>query len=99
MKFVIQYQPVRADFLTTMTLEEGQAVRNHFLYLQKLSREGRLYFAGRRDDAAFGLAVVDASSERDAAELLASDPVVKAGVFKATIGRFSFALAKDPDWI
>jgi uncharacterized protein YciI len=83
LKFIIQYEPNRANFLETMTQDERAAVTAHFEYLKKLLEEGKLLFAGRR---------VDAASAEQAKLIVENDPVVKAGVFRASCGEFQFAL-------
>lgn len=95
LKFVIQYKPARDDFLATMTAVEQAAVGAHFAYLSQLLDDGKLVFAGRRTDAAFGLAVFESASLEEAQATVANDPVVRAGVFTATCGEFSFALANS----
>lgn len=96
MKFIVQYQPKRADFLETVTDAERSLVAAHFEYLEKLLAKRILLFAGRRVDAAFGIAVMEAESLPAAERLLAGDPAVSGGVFSATLGEFRFALSQDP---
>jgi uncharacterized protein YciI len=95
LKFIIHYQPVRANFLETMTQDEGAAVGAHFEYLKRLLDDGKLVFAGRRNDAAFGIAVFEAETTDQAKVVVDNDPVVKAGVFVATCGEFQFALVAE----
>lgn len=96
LKIIIQYNPARANFLETITQDEGAAVSAHFEYLKKLLDDGKLVFAGRRTDAAFGIAVFEAESAARAKVIVDSDPAVSAGVFMATWGEFQFALAAEP---
>ena len=94
-RYVIQYTPNRASLLETMTENEGKAIGAHFQYLTGLLKSGSLIFAGRRVDAAFGLAVFEEYSDEAARAVANADPAVQAGVFSATVGRFEFALAAD----
>lgn len=92
LKFIVQYSPKRANFLGTMTQAEGERIGAHFQYLVKLSEAGKLDFAGRRTDAAFGIAVFEADSAEEAKSIVANDPAVTGGVFSATCGEFDYAL-------
>lgn len=79
-----------------MTAEETASISAHFQYLKNLLEEGKLLFAGRRTDAAFGIAVFEGVSELEATDIAKKDPAVIRGVFSFSIGQFQFALAKDP---
>lgn len=96
MQFIVQYRPTRSDILATMTPIEETAIGDHFDYLTSLLNQGVLVFAGRRDDAAFGIAVFHADSEQHAKSIVDRDPAVAAGVFTASVGAFEFALAAVP---
>ena len=92
MRFVVQYTPKRPNLLATMTPSEAEAIGAHFQYLKAHFDAKKLDFAGRREDAAFGIAVFQADSAEQAQAFTANDPAVRAGVFTATYGEFSYAL-------
>jgi hypothetical protein len=56
-----------------------------------------LIFAGRREDAGLGIAVVDVDSESTARSILESDPAISGGVFFGEVAPFRVALIAD--WI
>lgn len=90
--YVIMYRPPRASFPSDATAEEGAAVSRHFAYLTELMNRGILLMAGRRDDAEYGIAIIECADLAAAREILSSDPVVQAGVFSARVDDFKLAL-------
>lgn len=88
MLFIVQYKPTRPNFLNTITQEEVESVGEHFNYLKGLFAEGKARLIGRREDGDFGIAILDLSSLSEAASITNNDPVVKSGVFQATVGEF-----------
>ena len=62
-----------------------QKVSEHFMYLQKLLRDGILTMAGRFSEVLIGLVMIEASSRDVALEIMRNDPAVKAGVFHAEL--------------
>ncbi|MBI5531182.1 MAG: hypothetical protein HY898_00600 [Deltaproteobacteria bacterium] len=94
--YLITLRPPRPRFAETITEAEAMVIDAHFEYLSRLRDEGILCFAGRRDDAAFGLAIVRASSEQEAQGIASADPAVTGKVFTAEIAPFSIALWGAP---
>lgn len=90
--FIIMYRPPRATFTAEATPEEAELVARHFEYLKTNLDAGAVLMAGRRDDAEYGIAVVDCPDEQHARQLLANDPVIKAGVFSARVDASRLAL-------
>lgn len=94
MNFAIIYKPSRNNFLATMTAEEQQAIERHFNYLNDLLKADKLFMAGRCEDASFGVAIIDVSSEDEATTIVERDPAVVSGVFQAELKQWRIALAK-----
>jgi len=74
------------------TPETEQRVSEHFAYLQKLQKEGKLIMAGRFSDVLIGLAMLEVSSKEEALELMQNDPAVKSGIFHAELYPWRIAL-------
>jgi uncharacterized protein YciI len=72
-------------------------MREHFRYLQRLLREGKLLLAGPAFEPLFGLIVLVADSERDAWELVRADPSVRAGIQTPELQPFRASLLAGRD--
>ncbi|HEX8090962.1 MAG TPA: YciI family protein [Blastocatellia bacterium] len=94
MNFAIIYKPTRNNFLATMTAEEQQAIESHFNYLNELLKADKLFMAGRCEDASFGVAIIDVSSEDEADTIIDRDPAVASGVFEAELKQWRMALTR-----
>ncbi len=92
MLFIIQYKPRRPHFFKTITQEEEKSIGEHFDYLQGLFAEGKARLIGRREDGDFGIAILDLPSLTEATAIINNDPVVKTGVFQATVGEFKIVM-------
>jgi uncharacterized protein YciI len=94
--FLYRIQPVRMGALATgWKKSESEIVSSHFSYLKGLVEAGVVLLAGRTtstDSSSFGIVIFEADSEKDAENLVASDPAVKNGVFRAELFPFSIAL-------
>jgi len=93
-EFIIKLEPPRPNFNENTTEEEKRIIGEHFTYLQTLLDEGTLVFAGRCDDATFGLIILESDSLENAKQVMKNDPAVKAGVFSAEIWSFRTALSR-----
>jgi uncharacterized protein YciI len=74
---------------------ESEIIDAHFTYLKELVEAGTVLLAGRTtntDNSSFGVVVFKAASEKEAAGLVAKDPAVKQGVFRAELFPFGLAL-------
>ena len=95
-EFLYKLQLVRGDMLQTGPTEQEQAVvAEHFAYLQDLKSRGAIILVGRTlttDENTIGLAIFRAESERDASQIMNSDPAVKNGVMTATLYPFKIVL-------
>lgn len=77
------------------TAEEGETVAAHFAYYQSLLAAGVLMLAGRTLDAPFvGVFIFEAGSSAEAERIVAEDPAVRAGVFRARVQAYRVALMR-----
>lgn len=86
--FLIQIEPVRADFaLGNVTAEEMPVLQAHGAYLRELLAAGKLVTAGQafRPKGLFGLIVVEAPDAASAQAILDADPAVKNKVFRGEV--------------
>lgn len=92
--FVYLLKPTRPGFIERMTPEEEAVVDEHFDHLKRLLAEGRLVLAGPCLDRAFGVVILEANSEAEAAELVRDDPAVRGGVMTAELHGFRVSLIR-----
>lgn len=78
--------------MTNYTQEESDAVGSHFNYLKDLYNKGIVQFAGRVEDARFGICLLNVDDKAKAQEIMINDPAVKAKVFSAELLPFGLAL-------
>jgi uncharacterized protein len=79
------------------TPEAQNIVKEHFLRLQQMYKDGLLYIAGRTDNElskTIGIVVYDAENFEKAKEIAESDPAVKAGIMSVEIFPYTIALLK-----
>lgn len=86
--FVIMLRPAN-DYGSPETEER---VGEHFAYLQKLLKDGKLLMAGRFSEVLIGLVMIEVNSREDAMEIIKNDPAVKAGIFHAELYPWTIAL-------
>jgi uncharacterized protein len=95
-QFLYRIQPTRPAMLATgLTDHEARVVAEHFEYLQALVLKNVVMMAGRTltvDERTFGMVVLVAASEAEAAELMQNDPAVKQGVMRAELFPYQVAL-------
>jgi uncharacterized protein YciI len=60
--------------------EEERVMEDHFAYLQRLLRDGKILLAGPSLDPPFGVIVLVAETQDEASGLVRADPSVRAGV-------------------
>lgn len=92
--FVYLLRPVRSGFGEAMTPREEAVSDEHFARLKRLLAEGRLVLAGPCLDGAFGIVILEANSEAEAAEIMRSDPAVRDGVMTAELHGFRVSLIR-----
>jgi uncharacterized protein YciI len=93
--YLLQYHPPRQGFADSQTREESAIIAEHFEYLSRLHEAGIVTFAGRVEDARFGLALLACENLAAAERLAAADPAVKGQLFRAEVLPFRLALPPD----
>ncbi len=75
-------KPNRQDFITNPKEEEDKIMSDHFLYLQSLLAQGKLFLAGPTliPEDPFGVIILEAENEEEAKTLLENDPSVKSKI-------------------
>jgi len=86
--FMLTFRPPRPDFWDTLTEAEKALVEQHFFYILGLHEQGKVQFAGRSDDAKFGLAIVEVDSETEAQQIVDQSPAVIAGMYSGEVRRY-----------
>ena len=92
--FLVHLEPIRADFTGELTPEEAKVFGEHFLYLKKLTLEGKILLAGPafRQPRPFGVVVFEADTEAEVRALMENDPTVKAKINRLEIFPFNLSL-------
>ncbi len=80
--FFATAKPYKEDFMTNFTEKDEKLMSEHFQYLQKLQKEGKLYLAGPIIDegSPFGIYIFKADSLNEARNIMENDPSIKGGV-------------------
>ena len=95
-QFLYRVHPTRLGMLTDGPTErEAKVVSEHFTYLSELTERGAVLMAGRTltaDEQTFGIAVLVAGSQAEAAAIMNNDPAVKHGVMRAELFPYRVAL-------
>jgi uncharacterized protein len=81
-------------FMDQASDRERAVVDDHWNFLLGLQERGRLVLAGRCFDGPFGIVVFEAEDDREAREIVASDPSVRAGVQTAELHPFRVGLLR-----
>lgn len=99
-QYLYRLKPADSEMLTRSSLpHETEAVHEHYSYLKQLSIIGTVILMGRTatDDAhAFGIVIIEASSEAEARQIMEEDPAVLSGLFEAELFPFRVMLQKKP---
>lgn len=97
--FIYIIRPTRATMLTSgPTATEENAINEHFLYLQNLTRMGVAILVGRTlntDSSAFGSVIFQAETHSDAKEIMSKDPAVLAGVMAAELFPYKIVMRAE----
>ncbi|MFX0005383.1 MAG: YciI family protein [Promethearchaeota archaeon] len=80
--FFAVIKPYRQDFITNPKDAEDKIMSDHFLYLQSLLNQGKLFLAGPTliPDDPFGVIIFEVEKEEEAKNYLENDPSVKAKI-------------------
>lgn len=90
--FLYHIRPARASFEHDATEGEQAIVGEHFEYLKRATRAGRVLLAGRTESDFGGIVLFRAADEAEARAFMQADPAVNAGVFIATLHPYRLAL-------
>jgi uncharacterized protein YciI len=90
-------RPPRPTFISDMSDRERALMGEHFAYLQRLLRAGKVLLAGPSLDPPFGIIVLVAESEEEAWEIVRADPSVAAGVQTPELHPFRTSLLAGRD--
>lgn len=83
MKFYLcKFIPPRADFLATMSADEGIRMKQHVAYMNDLLAKGLIVAHGPVIDPAggYGLSLYQVPDDQEITELTSQDPIVKNGL-------------------
>ncbi len=96
-EFIYRLKVTRLELLSEgPTPGEQDCVSRHFAYLQDQARRGTVLLAGRilvAGRRSFGIVILRAESEEEAARIMRGDPAVQEGVMRAELFPFRIALA------
>ncbi|MFT7669671.1 MAG: hypothetical protein ACI8X5_002376 [Planctomycetota bacterium] len=99
MQFIYRLQLLRPALLSEgPTEEEARALGAHVTYLEDLSQAGTVLMAGRTqtsDAGTFGLVILEASSTKEASQVMEKDPGVERGVMRAELYPFGINVLSD----
>ena len=92
--FFIQLILSRETFLQNMTSVERKILTKHAFYLQEKLDEGKLNLAGPRlqGNPPPGIIILETANEKEAHEIIAENPAVKAGIFSFDIHPFKASI-------
>jgi uncharacterized protein YciI len=96
--FFAVIKPYRQDFVTNPKEEEDKIMSDHFLYLQSLLTQDKLFLAGPTliPEDPFGIIILEAEDEEEAKNMLENDPSVKAKIQRVVDFRpIRLSLAKN----
>jgi uncharacterized protein YciI len=82
MSFLLLLRPHRQEMPFDPTEEENRIVGEHFEYLQRLRREGKLLLAGPSpvEGDTIGIAIYELDDEDEVRAIVAADPAVAGGI-------------------
>lgn len=80
--FLLLLHPVRPGFPTDMTPAEQKVFEQHVENVRRKVATARFLLAAARQDAAFGLAILEAMTYEEARQIAESDPAVEAGILR-----------------
>jgi uncharacterized protein YciI len=87
--------PPRDNFAETMTELEQQTWRQHFAWLEELFAAEQLLLVGvTLGRVNTGVAILEAADENSAQDIVAADPVTKAGLAEADLRPFRLGMMR-----
>jgi uncharacterized protein YciI len=97
LQYFVKLIPPRPTFPADMTPQEQEIMTQHAAYWAELFKTGEVLLIGPVMDprGAFGMAVLEVSSEAEAHEMADNDPSVKAGLNKVEVSPMHVFLRKQ----
>lgn len=83
---------------TDPTEAESRIFGAHFNYLKDLTARGQVLLAGPCTDAAFGIVIFRAESDKAAQALMDNDPAIREGIMTADLHPFVASLFAPEGW-
>jgi uncharacterized protein YciI len=94
-EWVYFIRPHRDDFLATMTAEEQEIFRVHYIRLRDLVGQGVVVLAGPTTGRVnTGIVVFEAPDEETARQVMEGDPVIAAGIADGDLQPFEVSLLR-----
>jgi uncharacterized protein YciI len=91
-------RPKRENFLATMTAEEQEIFRAHYLHLKGLVGDGVVVLAGPTTGRAnTGIIVFEAPDETAARRVMERDPAIAGGIVDGDLQPFEISLLRGRD--
>ena len=98
-QYIYVLKPVRLEMLTEgPTDAEAAAVQGHVEHLEQQAKAGTVLLAGRTqtaDSDTFGLVILQAESETEAAQMMESDPAITGQAMTATLFPYQVAVISE----
>jgi uncharacterized protein YciI len=91
-------RPHRDDFAATMTAEEQEVFRAHYLRLRDLLADGVVVLAGPTTGRVnTGIVIYEAADEPAARQIMDEDPVIAGGIADGRLEPFEISLLRGRD--
>ncbi len=95
-RFIVTFVPLRDGFWSRLTPEEGEVIRSHYEHLVALHDAGKLEFAGRSEDAKYGVAIFRVDSEDEVRACLSDNPSITGGLMRIEVQPYLLSLDDEP---
>lgn len=97
-EWVYFIRPHREDFAATMTAQEGEVFRAHYIRLRDLVGQGVVVLAGPTTGRVnTGIVVFEAPDEPAARRIMEQDPVIAGGIADGDLQPFEISLLRGRD--
>lgn len=95
--YFVKLLGTREGWPNDMTETEQQVMEDHFAYLDRLTRQGKVLLAGPNFDPVFGMVILKADTESEAREIMDAEPSVLAGVHTYEMHPMHVSLLAEKD--